>query len=319
MTCLVPIQLEFASYFSVMILAEVPLPPPTELPPDPPLPVPPPSRDPPLAPPPPITRLASIAPALPVTCTSGGGNEAGVNAHAPSPITISSSSSENSSSPSKPERIEAPEVSSLSLSQRLLNIADYNSDQEQMSPSKPATRWVRDPFAVGAGVTVPPPGETDAEAAPKVAPPPLLPPGGESDGGSSSSTPEGDSDDDDIAMTAMRAQLILGMKRRQERKIQQLDVSVRACVCVCVCARTRVCVCLCVCGLILGMRRCQVCEIQREFRGVCARVCDVFRGTDILLIQTRIFRKSLFRNVVPANACVQQNDCPNPHKLQKMG
>lgn len=34
-----------------------------------------------------------------------------------------------------------------------------------------------------------------------------------------------ESNDDDIEITAMRAQLILGMKRRQERKIQQLDVS----------------------------------------------------------------------------------------------
>ena len=34
-----------------------------------------------------------------------------------------------------------------------------------------------------------------------------------------------EADDDDIAMTALRAQLILGMKQRQERKIQQLDVS----------------------------------------------------------------------------------------------
>ena len=36
---------------------------------------------------------------------------------------------------------------------------------------------------------------------------------------------EGTEDDDDIAMTALRAQLILGMKQKQERKIQQLDVS----------------------------------------------------------------------------------------------
>lgn len=36
---------------------------------------------------------------------------------------------------------------------------------------------------------------------------------------------EEEGNDDDIAMTAMRAQLILGMKLRQERKIQQLDVS----------------------------------------------------------------------------------------------
>ena len=35
----------------------------------------------------------------------------------------------------------------------------------------------------------------------------------------------GEEGNDDIAMTAMRAQLILGMKLRQERKIQQLDVS----------------------------------------------------------------------------------------------